>query len=202
MKRAWSDLRLGFRTDKTQIFSVGSCGSIAHRLCYTSVPMKKFIACCFLFTTALLNASDVPGPLKSRFTIGDPVWKEIPIRNDLQTQYEKCWQSAINTLLDNNFDLASTDKDSGYIRTTENTGVVVLKGDWGYKVQVSVKFSYSPADPKSNPPTQATVEKLRIQVAGIVAETKNGRLKHYLKGYDTEVLQNLFQDLQAKLGPR
>ncbi|HTB13999.1 MAG TPA: hypothetical protein VK752_20640 [Bryobacteraceae bacterium] len=159
--------------------------------------------CLFLAVASIsLSADDVPSPLRSRFVLGDPVWKEIPVRPDLQNQYEKCWQSAINTLLDNHFDLASTDKDSGYIRTTENTGVVILKGDWGYKVQVSVKFSYLPADSKANPPTQGTVEKLRIQAAGIVAETKNGRLKHYLKGYDTEVLQNLFQDLQAKLGPR
>lgn len=154
------------------------------------------------FVSCTLVADDVPGPLKSRFVIGDPVWKEIPVRDDLQTQYEKCWQSAINTILDNNFDLASTDKDSGYIRTTENSGVVVLKGNWGYKVQVSMKFSYLPADPKASPPTQAIVQRLRIQATGIVAETKNGRLKHYLKGYDTAVLQNLFQDLQAKLGPR
>jgi len=149
-----------------------------------------------------VNASDVPGPLKSRFVIGDPVWKEIPVRDDLQHQYEKCWQSAINTLLENGFDLASTDKDSGYIRTTENVGLVVLKGDWSYKVQVSVKFSTLPGDPNVNPPKQPTVEKLRIQAAGTLAETKSGKLKHYLKGYDTEVLQNLFQDLQAKLGPR
>jgi hypothetical protein len=167
--------------------------------------VKNIAFCLWLFAafgSGSLNASDVPGPLKARFVIGDPVWKEIPIRNDLHTQYEKCWQSAINTLLDNNFDLATTDKDSGYIRTTENVGVVVLKGDWAYKVQVSVKFSYTPADPKANPPTPSTVEKLRIQATGIVAESKNGRLKHYLRGYDTEVLQNLFQDLMAKLGPR
>jgi hypothetical protein len=154
------------------------------------------------FASLPASAGDVPGPLKSRFVIGDPVWKEIPVRQDLQTQYEKCWQTAINTLLDNNFDLASTDKDSGYVRTTENIGVVVLRGDWAYKVQVSIKFSYLPADPKASPPTLGTVQKLRIQAGGIVAETKGGRLKHYLKGYDTEVLQNLFQDLQAKLGPR
>ena|ERR1022692_2064907 len=42
------------------------------------------------FGSLSLNASDVPGPLKSRFIIGDPVWKEIPIRDDLQIQYEKC----------------------------------------------------------------------------------------------------------------
>jgi hypothetical protein len=166
--------------------------------------MKTSFSFCLLLVAASvsLNADDVPGPLRSRFIIGDPVWKEIPVRDDLQGQYEKCWQSAINTLLDNHFDLASTDKDSGYIRTTENTGVVILKGDWAYKVQVSVKFSYLPGDPKASPPTQGSVQKLRIQAAGIVAESKNGRLKHYLKGYDTEVLQNLFQDLQAKLGPR
>jgi hypothetical protein len=159
----------------------------------------------FLFIVSaslMLNADDVPGPLKSRFVLGDPVWKEIPVRDDLQHQYERCWQSAINTLLDNHFDLASTDKDSGYIRTTENSGVVILKGDWAYRVQVSVKFSYLPADPTANPPTPSVVQKLRIQAAGVVAETSKGRLKHYLKGYDTEVLQNLFQDLQAKLGPR
>jgi hypothetical protein len=80
-------------------------------------------------------------------------------------KYEKYWPSAINTLLDNNFDLASTDKDSGFIRTTENVGVVVLNGDWGCKVQVSVKFSYQPADPKANPPASSMVQKLRIQAA-------------------------------------
>ena len=120
------------------------------------------------------------------------MWKEIPIREDLQNQYEKCWQSAINTILENNFDLASTDKDSGYIRTTENSGMVVLEGNWGHKVQVSIKFSYQPAEPRANPPALATVQRLRIQAAGTVAEAKNGRLKHYLKGYDTAVLQNLF----------
>jgi hypothetical protein len=66
----------------------------------------------------------------------------------------------------------------------------------------SVKFSHLPGEPKANPPTPGVVQKLRIQAARVVAESKNGRLKHYLKGYDTEVLQNLFQDLQAKLGPR
>ena len=95
-----------------------------------------FQLCVFIAVASLsLKTDDVPGPLRSRFVIGDSVWKEIPVRDDLQNQYEKCWQSAINTLLDNHFDLATTDKDSGYIRTTENTGVVILKGDWAYKVQ-------------------------------------------------------------------
>jgi len=98
--------------------------------------------------------------------------------------------------------LASTDKDSGYVRTTENVGVVVLKGDWGYKVQVSVKFSYLPADPKANPPTAASVQKLRIQAPESLPRRKTEDLSTTLKGYDTEVLQNLFSGPSGKAGPR
>jgi len=36
------------------------------------------------------------------------------------------------------------DKESGYVRTTENSGVVTLKGDWVYSVQVSIKFTCVP----------------------------------------------------------
>jgi len=158
--------------------------------------------CTVAFCAASIFAADIPKPLKSRFIVGDPVWRELLIRDDLKTKYEKCWQTAVTTLLENNFDVATMDKDSGYIRTTENTNVVVLNGDWVYKVQISIKYVYDPADPSTTPPTAANVQKLRVQVAGEVAETSKGTLKHYFRGYDQVVLQNLFQDLQAKLGPR
>lgn len=166
--------------------------------------MKRALVLCssFALTTTLLSSADIPKPLKSRFVVGDPVWREFPIRQDLQNQYERCWQSAVNTLLDNNFDVATMDKDSGYIRTTQNTGVVVLNGNWVYQVQVSVKFSYTPGDSKANPPTPGTVDKVRLQVAGEIAMSNKGALKEYFRGYDTALLQNLLQDLQAKLGPR
>src|SRR5437879_3632848 len=42
-----------------------------------------FKLCVFIAVTSIsLNADDVPGPLKSGFVMGDPVWKEIPIRED------------------------------------------------------------------------------------------------------------------------
>lgn len=166
-------------------------------------PSRRAIAigCAITLSAASLFAADIPKPLKSRFVVGDPVWRELPIRDDLKTQYEKCWQTAVTTLLENNFDVATMDKDSGYIRTTENTNVVVLNGDWVYKVQISIKYVYDPAQPNANPPKSANVQKVRIQVAGEVAETSKGTLKHYFRGYDQVVLQNLFQDLQAKLGP-
>lgn len=160
------------------------------------------IGCAVLLAGCILFAADIPKPLKSRFVTGDPVWRELPIRDDLQQSYEKCWQTAVSTLLENHFDIATMDKDSGYIRTTDNTGVVVLNGNWLYKVQVSVKFVYTPADTNAKPPVPAVVQKVRLQVAGEIAQTNKGSLKSYFRGYDQVVLQNLFQDLQAKLGPR
>jgi|SRR5579862_800081 len=140
----------------------------------------------------------LPDPVKSRFVVGDAVWREIPIREDLQGQYEKCWQTAINSILENNFAIATMDKESGYIRTTENSGLIVLKGDWGYSVQVSIKFSYSP-QPSGQ---QGIVQMIRIQASGHLAKISKGTLKEAFQGYDSVVLQNVFQDLQAKLGPR
>jgi len=140
----------------------------------------------------------LPDAVKSRFVVGDAVWREIPIRDDLQGQYDKCWQTAINSILESNFAIATMDKESGYIRTTENSGVVVLKGDWVYNVQVSIKFTYVPAAAGQ----QATVQKIRIQASGHLANISKGRLKEAFQGYDSVVLQNVFQDLQAKLGPR
>ena len=151
---------------------------------------------CAVLSTALF--AGLPDPVKSRFVVGDAVWREIPIREDLRGQYEKCWQTAVNSILESNFAVATMDKDSGYIRTTENAGVVVLKGDWVYNVQVSIKFAYVPAAAGQ----QATVEKIRIQASGHLAKISKGRLKEAFQGYDSVVLQNVFQDLQAKLGPR
>jgi hypothetical protein len=160
------------------------------------------LLCLALTSTVALRADDIPNALKTRFEVSDPVWRELPIREDLRNQYEKCWQTAVNTILENNFDVATMDKDSGYIRTTDNAGIVTLKGNWIYKVQISVKFAYTPGDPKATPPVLPMVEKVRIQAAGEVVHSNGGKLKAYFRGYDKVVLQNLFQDLQAKLGPR
>ena len=87
------------------------------------------------------------------------------------------------------------EKDSGYLRTNWNSGVVVLGSQWNYRLQISLKLVKQFDDPDSS-----TVEKIRIQVAGEIAQTKKGELKAYFRGYDQVLLQNLFQDLQSKLG--
>jgi len=160
--------------------------------------MRRLVSTALCAVLSLPLFAGLPDPVKSRFVVGDAVWREIPIRDDLQGQYEKCWQTAITAILESNFAIATMDKESGYLRTTENSGLVVLKGDWVYNVQVSIKFTYVPPTGSS----QGTVQKIRIQASGHLAKISKGRLKEAFQGYDSVVLQNVFQDLQAKLGPR
>lgn len=141
-----------------------------------------------LLTIALFAA--VPKALESRFVISDPVWREIPIKTALHTDYEKIWQIGVSTILENNFDIATMEKESGYIRTTWNEGVVVLGKKWYYKVQISLKYV---ADNQK-------YTKVRLQVAGELAKAGKKGISQFFRGYDTVLLQTLFQDLQSKLG--
>ena len=140
-------------------------------------------------------AQSIPKPLKTRLVVGDPIWRELPVRMDIQKDYDRIWQTALNTVLEHNYDIATMEKSSGYLRTTWNESVVTLKDNWFYKLQISVKLVTLPTD-------STTVEKIRLQVTGDVTnvDSKTGALKAYFRGYDQVVLQNLVQDLQAKLG--
>ena len=112
----------------------------------------------------------------------------------MQEDYERVWQIALNTLLEHNYDIATMERQSGYLRSSWNERVVVLKDRWFYKLQISMKLVTSPTAP-------TTVEKIRLQVAGEVMNVDgNGALKAHFRGYDQLVLQDLVQDLQAKLG--
>lgn len=144
---------------------------------------------------ASVYGASIPKPLKTRLVIGDPVWRELPVRQEIQKEYDRVWQTALNALLEHNYDIATMEKSSGYLRTTWNEKVVTLKDNWVYKLQITVKLVTSPTDPNM-------VEKIRLQVTGDVTNlsSRTGAVKAYFRGYDQVVLQNLMQDLQAKLG--
>ena len=145
-----------------------------------------------------LSAQSVPKPLKTRLVVGEPTWRELPVRDNLQMQYDRIWQTVLNTILEHNFDIATMEKSSGYLRTTWNESVVTLRDNWYYKVQISVKLVDLPAATAGGP---AGVSKVRLQVTGDVSQVDPKRgLKAYFRGYDQVILQNLFQDLQAKVG--
>jgi hypothetical protein len=145
------------------------------------------------------NPRGVPKALNNRLVVGEPVWRELPVRLDFQSQYERVWQTALNTVLEHGFDIATMEKDSGYLRTTPNERIVRLQTDWFYKVQISLKLVSTPADPATKTPVM--VGKVRLQVSGEVTNVDPRKgLKVSFLGYDQVVLQSLFQDLQAKLG--
>lgn len=168
----------------------------------TQIRRFALVVSMLVLAVSALHAADVPKPLRARFVTGDAVWRELPVRDDLQNQYDKVWQTTLNTILENNFDIATMDKESGYVRTTWNEGVVVLGGNWNYKVQISVKMVRMPSTDPTNPAAIEGVQKIRVQVAGEIANTWRGQLKSFFRGYDQVLLQNLFQDLQSKLGTR
>jgi hypothetical protein len=143
-------------------------------------------------------AASVPKVLRQRLILGDPVWREMPVRTDLNGAYDRVWQTAVDTMLEHNFEIATMDRSSGYLRTIPKADIVRLDTDWYYKVQVSVKLV---TDQSGKPGEQAAVTKVRLQVSGEVTNVDSKRgLKAQFTGYDQIILQNLFQDLQAKLG--
>jgi len=149
----------------------------------------------------LFGSRKVPKVLQARFVTGEPVWRELPVRADFQKNYDKVWQTAVNTALEHNFDIATMDKDSGYFRTLPNAKIVTMNTNWFYKVQISIKLVSTPGDPKANPPVPASVDKVRLQVSGEVTNVDaRGVMRADFLGYDQILLQSLFQDLQAKLG--
>jgi hypothetical protein len=161
----------------------------------TRVTATAVAILCVLYSASAVSAADIPKALKTRFVTSDPVWRELPVREDLRTSFDKLWDTCVNAILENNFDIATMDKDSGYIRTTWNEGVVTLGSSWFYKVQVSVKLvGVSAGSIKSE------VVKVRLQVAGEVVRLRKREVREYFRGYDQVILQNLFQDLQSKLG--
>jgi hypothetical protein len=154
------------------------------------------IVCMIIPINCISAGGNVPKALKSRFIVSDPVWKELPVRDNLKGSYDKVWQTVVNSILENNFDIATMDRESGYVRTSWNEGVISLGGNWYYKVQISAKFVYD-----ENASGGKTIQKVRVQVAGeLTKSAPRGGISEYMKGYDTVILQNLMQDLQAKLG--
>jgi hypothetical protein len=152
-------------------------------------------AIALLLVASSVGYAGIPDPVKNRFKVGDPQWREFPVRENLKENYDKLWQTVVNAILENNFDIATMEKESGYIRTTMNEGIVKLKNNWYYKIQVSVKLVVDDSGGKKS------VSKIRLQVAGDLVRVDNkNRIKDYYRGYDEVVLDTLLQDLKSKLG--
>jgi len=142
-------------------------------------------------------AGGVPSAVKDRFVLGEPLWKELDVREELGQDYDVCWKKLVDIVIDKGFEVGFMEKESGYVRTNPNTGIVRLKSNWVYEVKVVVKLILDDDQLKAG---NKVVDKLRLQVLGNVVQVKNGVLRQSYSGYDRIVLQDLFNDLQLVYG--
>jgi len=142
-------------------------------------------------------AGGVPTAVKDRFILGEPVWKELDVREELGQNYDVCWKKLVDIVIDKGFEVGFMEKESGYVRTNPNVGIVRLKSNWVYEVKVVVKLILDDEQLKSG---KRVVDKMRLQVLGTVNQITKGVLKQSYSGYDRIVLQDLFNDLQLVYG--
>ena len=163
--------------------------------------MRRMVLPVIVITIALLALNTVyagvPSVVKDRFVLGEPVWKEMAIREDLASDYEMCWKRFVEIMVDKGYEIGFMEKDSGYLRTNPNTGIVHLKNNWVYELKIIGKLVLNEREMKNG---KKTVDKLRIQVQGQVVKTVRGVMVESYSGYDKQVLQDLFNDLQLVFG--
>jgi hypothetical protein len=90
----------------------------ARRLLTVTAALALTSAALFAQSVSAPLNKKVPKPLQARFVTGDPEWRELPVRADFQSQYDRVWQTSVDTILEHNFDIATMDKGiSGRSRT-------------------------------------------------------------------------------------
>lgn len=161
------------------------------------VSFKVLLAFVLVVIAVEVSEARVPALVKDRFVIGDPLWKEIAVRDDLGQNYDKCWRSLVDILVDKGYEIGFMEKESGYVRTNPNLGVVRLRNNWFYEVKIVAKIVV--ADEVAIDGKKA-VKKLRVQVQGYLHRTINATLRESYSGYDKQVLQDMFNDLQLVFG--
>ena len=121
----------------------------------------------------------------------------MAVREDLSPDYETCWKKLVDIIVDRGYEVGFMEKESGYLRTNPNAGLVRLKSNWVYEVKIIAKLVVNEQDLKAG---KKTVDKLRIQVQGHLYKTSKGSLVESYSGYDKLVLQDMFNDLQLVFG--
>ncbi|RMH14107.1 MAG: hypothetical protein D6695_02190 [Planctomycetota bacterium] len=111
-------------------------------------------------------------------------WKTIELRDDLRGNYDKAWQTAIDTL-GRSYDLEIIDKDSGYARTAWKFGILgespdVLAG------RITLKF-----------PDVSDVDRVDVRTD---VQQYNIWTEQWEQGFDTVFEREIFGDLSGRLG--
>jgi len=156
--------------------------------------MRRMVLPVIVITIALLALNTVyagvPSVVKDRFVLGEPVWKEMAIREDLASDYEMCWKRFVEIMVDKGYEIGFMEKDSGYLRTNPNTGIVHLKNNWVYELKIIGKLVLNEREMKYRQKC-ALDQHVPITNYGIIIAYMQGILKRSL-----EVFPHILAELE------
>ena len=121
----------------------------------------------------------------SSFVRGSTGWKVIEVREGLNTDCDKAWQTTVDTVA-RNWDIEMMDKESGYLRTAWTYGI--SGGVYNqYRGRLTVKF-----------PGGQQCNKLEVRTeAQWLADYYTG---NWISGFDTAFNRDVYGALSGRLG--
>jgi len=143
---------------------------------------SKVLMGCILISISLLACGlDPPG---SFIQTPEPGWKIIEIRDGLV--YDQMWQITVDTL-SSKYDIEVMDKDGGYIRTGYIYTYMLKEGKITdrYRSRITIKFDKGDKG---------------VKICKVRAEANFLTGDGWVQGYDSILLDNVYNDLQGKLG--
>jgi hypothetical protein len=145
--------------------------------------MRKSCSMLLLFCLSLVLAGCAGPPKTFIKTYDEPgIWKSVQIREGLS--HGQIWEMLVDTLTQKH-DLEVLQKDGGYIRTSWK--YTYFEGDKvidRYRSRIVVKLSGSPSWDK----------------AQVKCESNWMEKQGWIMGYDTRLLEDIYGDIQGKLG--
>jgi len=120
----------------------------------------------------------------SSFVKSSPGWKVIEVREGLNNDCNKAWQTTVDTVA-RNWDIEMMDKESGYLRTTWTYGF--SGGIYNrYRVRLTLKF-----------PGGNQCNKLEVRTE---AQWLADYYGNWIEGFDTTFNRDVYSALSGRLG--
>jgi hypothetical protein len=181
-QRRYECVHSGFRQLKSWLLRIGPVGTNLEWVHKRSRNMRR--ATILGAIAALIFVLGCSGPPKTFMkTFDEPgIWKTVDISTSINS--DQIWRLLVDTL-SQRYDLEVLEKDSGYLRTSwKYTYIKGGKVTDRYRSRIVVKLNGSPWD------------QARVKCESNWLEKDKG----WILGYDTRLLEDVYGDIQGKLG--
>ncbi len=149
--------------------------------------MKRMLGMLTVVLTAMVLLS-CAGCAPSSFVKSSPGWKVIEVREGLNNECDKAWQTTVDTIA-RNWDIEIIDKESGYLRTAWTYGV---SGGiyFRYRARLTIKF---PGGLSEGQPC----DKIELKTE---AQWLEDSYANWVTGFDTIFNRDVYGALSGRLG--